>query len=237
MKATLYVLPNVLSPDNLETLSLEALEIMEHLQYFAVENAKTTRRALRSFGIDTDFSTCSFFTIHHKMKAVELAQEYQLALDALEQGHDVGIMTDAGMAGIADPGAELISLAHQQDIVVKPIVGPSSIILALAASGLNGQQFTFHGYLPIEERSKKQAIQELEREVIRTSASQIFMETPYRNMSLFQSVLDYCRPSSLLCVASNITSPDEYIKTKSIENWKQQKVNLNKKPTIFILGK
>lgn len=237
MSGTLYVLPNVLSSDNLETLSLEAIELLERLRYFAVENVKTARRTIRAFGIDTDFSTCTFYSIHHKTDALELNNQYQAILNSLKEGHDVGILSDAGMAGIADPGNQLVFLAQQQRLRIKPIVGPSSIFLALAASGLNGQQFQFHGYLPIEARSRKQALQEMEREAIRTGASQLFMETPYRNNALLLAIKESCRPDSLLCIASNITAEDEFIRTQEVQYWNTKKIDLNKKPTIFIIGR
>ncbi len=233
----LYVLPNILSPDNLETLSLEAVELLETLRFFAVENVKTVRRTIRAFGIDTDFSTCTFFTIHHKTEVNELEQQYALVIDALENGHDVGILSDAGMAGIADPGSDLVFRAHQNNIPVRPIVGPSSLFLALAASGLNGQQFQFKGYLPIEARSRRHAIQEMERESIRSGSSQLFMETPYRNNALFKAVVEHCRPDTYLCVASQLTSANEYIQCQPIDYWQSKKIDLNKKPTIFIIGR
>ena len=239
MKGTLYVLPALLAPENLETLSLEALEILENLTHFAVENVKTTRRMLRSLGIETDFNQCNFYPIHHKTNTIELNQTFNEAISALENGADIGILSEAGMAGIADPGSRLIALAHQANIKVKPIVGPSSILLALCASGFNGQKFTFHGYLPIEERHRKDEIKKLEAEVNRSNATQIFIETPYRNVQLLKSLQEVLQPTTMLSIACNLTSSKEMIQTKAIQQWKTNKTNevINKQPAVFLIGK
>jgi len=147
------------------------------------------------------------------------------------------VISEAGCPGIADPGALAVEICHQNNVPVVPLVGPSSILLALMASGMNGQGFTFHGYLPIEKKAKSQKIKELDRLASQTGVSQIFMETPYRNNQLLQDVVKTCANYSKLCIAANITSKDEFIKTKPIVEWKKTKVDLHKIPAIFILGK
>lgn len=237
MTGTLYVLPNILSADNLESLSLQALDLLERLRFFAVENVKTTRRMIRAFGIETNFDDCEFYNIHHKNGAGKLSQTYEAAIEQLQIGNDVGILSEAGMAGIADPGSELVARAHKAGIQVKPIVGPSSILLALCASGFNGQKFTFHGYLPIEARHRRAEIKALETEVNRSNTTQIFMETPYRNMQLMAAIVEHLHSETLLCVACNITADDEFIQMKPIKEWSKSKVDLHKKPAIFLVGK
>lgn len=212
------------------------MEILENIRCFAVENPKIARRSIRNFGIETNFNECEFFDIHHKNRPGELSLAYGEIMDRLKNGKSVGILSDAGMAGIADPGNEIIALAHKNGIQVKPMVGPSSIILALAASGFSGQQFVFHGYLPIDERERKQSLKALEIEAKRSNFTQIFMETPYRNVQLFKTMLTYLHPETMLCIACNITSDKEMIQTKSMANWKKAKIDINKQPAIFLIG-
>lgn len=236
MKAVLYVLPNAISGENLATLSLEAMEVLEELTVFAVENPKSVRRFIRALGIDTDFNECEFISIHHKTDPIELNQNYDQILNHLQEGTSVGILSDAGMPGIADPGSKLIGKAHQHLFPVKPITGPSSIFLALAASGFNGQKFTFHGYLPIEERHRKADLKAMEAEVLRSNTTQIFMETPYRNNKLLQSMRDSLKPETVACIACNITGEKEMILTQPMRIWTKQKHDLNKRPAIFLIG-
>jgi len=236
MKGTLYILPNIISPDNLGSLSLDALEILEELTHFAVENPKTARRFIRALGIQTDFDTCEFINIHHKTDARELSEQYQVILQFLKEGKSVGILSDAGMAGIADPGSELVALAHENQLPISPIVGPSSIFLALAASGFNGQKFVFHGYLPIEERHRRAELKAMEAEVVRSKQTQLFMETPYRNNKLLQTMRESLREETKLCVASNLTGMNEMVLTQPMKVWNKQKHDLNKRPSIFLIG-
>jgi len=236
MKGILYVLPNVISGDNLATLSLEALEVIEELSVFAVENPKFARRFIRALGIDTNFDECEFISIHHKTDQIELNQNFDRVLDHLQNGVSVGILSDAGMAGIADPGSQLIGKTHQHQFRVKPITGPSSIFLALAASGFNGQKFTFHGYLPIEERHRKSDLKAMEAEIQRSNTTQIFMETPYRNNKLLQTMRDALKPETLVSIACNISGENEMIVTQPMRIWSKQKHDLNKRPAIFLIG-
>ncbi|MBX2845688.1 MAG: SAM-dependent methyltransferase [Saprospiraceae bacterium] len=236
MTGTLYVLPNVLSPENQATISEEARTIIAELRHFAVENVKVTRRYIRALGIKTDFDACSFYEIWHKRSDEELLEAYGGALRALESGEDVGILSDAGAAGIADPGSALVALAHRHQFPVRPISGPSSIFLALMASGFNGQKFQFHGYLPVEARSKQAAIKALETETRVHNTTSIFMETPYRNQQMLEALVNHLQPNTLLCVAADLTGPAEFVKTQPIKSWKNAKINLHKKPCIFLIG-
>src|SRR5690606_3604276 len=148
---------------------------------------------------------------------------------------NIGILSEAGLPAVADPGARLVSLAHEQKIAVIPLVGPSSILLALMASGMNGQQFAFHGYLPIDKMERKKAIQKLESDSRKNNSTQIFMETPYRNNQLLQDLIRFCNPSTRICIASNLTMEDEFIATHNVREWAQKKTDFHKKPAIFLL--
>jgi len=236
MNGTLYVLPNVLSVDNDTVISGEVRTIITSLRHFAVENVKVTRRYIRSLGIKTDFDTCSFYEIWHKRDAEELEKNYSEAIAVLRGGEDVGILSDAGVAGIADPGNNLVALAHHYDIPVRPITGPSSIFLALMASGFNGQKFSFHGYLPVEQRSRTAALKELEKQAKIRGGTQIFMETPFRNQQMLESITKTLSPETMLCVAANITAPNEFVKTRPIKYWNAKNYNFHKKPCIFLIG-
>lgn len=233
--STIYVLPNLLS-ENVNALSIEAMERMKELRVFAVENVKMARRSLRALGIKTDFDACRFYCIHHKTDSVELDKVYHELLEEASQGNDIGILSDAGMAGVADPGSSFVSLAHKNRLLVRPIAGPSSILLALCASGFNGQKFTFHGYLPIEKKHREATLKEWEQEVRRSKTTQIFMETPYRNKQLLDTIVNCLHTETLLCIAINITSEREKIISQPIKYWANSKVDIQKQPAIFLLG-
>ena len=153
----------------------------------------------------------------------------------INEGHDMGIISEAGCPCIADPGAKIVSLAHEKNIKVIPLTGPSSIILALMASGLNGQAFTFHGYLPIDNMERHKKIKQLEEDSGKTQCTQIFIETPYRNNKMLETILKVCNPATQLCIASELTSANEWIKTKPIADWKNETTDLHKKPVIFLI--
>lgn len=236
MAGTLYVLPNVLSTENHSSISEEVRSMISELRHFAVENIKVTRRYIRALNIKTDFDSCSFYEIWHKRDRTELEASYSEAIAALQNGNNVGIISDAGAAGIADPGSALIALAHRNGIPVQPLSGPSSIFLALMASGFNGQRFHFHGYLPVEARSRTAALKALEQDSKARSTTNIFMETPYRNMQMLESITKTLQPDTLVSVACNITAPDEFIKTQPVKSWKAGSYNLHKKPCVFLIG-
>jgi 16S rRNA (cytidine1402-2'-O)-methyltransferase len=230
---TLYLIPCTLgdtAPN--QVLPEQVISLSRKLQHFVVEQPKTARQFLSALKHEQPIQTLHFATLNEHTAANELPE----LLAPLLAGHDVGIISEAGCPGIADPGATLVNLAHRNGIRVVPLVGPSSILLALMASGLNGQCFAFHGYLPIAEANRKKAIALIEAESIRRNQTQMFIETPYRNDKMFAALLAQCRPETLLCVATDITLPSEQIQTSSIAQWKSQPLpQLNKRPSLFLL--
>ncbi len=230
---TLYLIPCTLGDTSpAQVLPEHVISLSRKLQHFVVEQPKTARQFLSALKHEQPIQTLHFATLNEHTAANELPE----LLAPLLAGHDVGIISEAGCPGIADPGANLVNLAHRNGIRVVPLVGPSSILLALMASGLNGQCFAFHGYLPIAEADRKKAIASLEAESIRRNQTQMFIETPYRNDRMFGALLAQCRPETQLCVATDITLPDEQIQTRSIGDWKSRPTpQLNKRPSLFLL--
>lgn len=206
-------------------------ELAENLKYFIVEEEKTARRYLRRIGFRTDFDEVKMKVLNEHTPSEELGG----LLMPLKEGHDVGILSEAGMPCIADPGAQLVKLAHQNHIKVIPIPGPSSIFLTLAGSGLNGQNFSFCGYLPIDKKARQDKIRSLEVESKTHNKCQLFIETPYRNQQLFDDILKTCSPSTLLCIGCELGLQDGWVKTMSISQWKKTKVNIHKRPCVFAL--
>lgn len=230
---TLYLIPCTLG-DTIpnQVLPEYAISLSRKLQHFVVEQPKTARQFLSALKHEQPIQTLHFATLNEHTAANELSE----LLVPLLAGHDVGIISEAGCPGVADPGASLVNLAHRNGIRVVPLVGPSSILLALMASGLNGQRFAFHGYLPIAEADRKKAITSLEAESMRRDQTQMFIETPYRNDRMFGALLAQCRPETQLCVATDITLADEQIQTRSIGDWKSSPApQLNKRPSLFLL--
>lgn len=230
---TLYLIPCTLGDTPADqVLPQHVISVARKLQHFVVEQPKTARQFLSALKPEQPIQALHFATLNEHTAANELPE----LLAPLLAGHDVGIISEAGCPGIADPGANLVHLAHRNGIRVVPLVGPSSILLALMASGLDGQCFTFHGYLPIAETDRKRAIATLETESIKRKQTQLFIETPYRNDRMFSALLAQCRPETLLCVATDITLPSEQIQTRSIAQWKSQPIpQLNKRPSLFLL--
>ncbi|MGB9092962.1 MAG: SAM-dependent methyltransferase [Gallionella sp.] len=231
---TLYLIPCTLGDTPAEqVLPQHVIGVARKLQHFVVEQPKTARRFLAALKPEQPIQALHFATLNEHTGADELSG----MLVPLLAGQDVGVISEAGCPGIADPGADLVNLAHRSGIRVVPLVGPSSILLALMASGLNGQCFAFHGYLPIAEADRKNSITTLEAESIRRNQTQIFIETPYRNDRLLGALLAQCRPETQLCVATDITLPGEQIRTHTIAQWKSQPVPmLNKRPCLFLLS-
>ncbi len=228
---SLYLIPTILAEDTQESvLSPQIKEVVGELNVFFVENIRTARRFISSLKLGKVIDDLTFIELHKDTPESATAAE----LKKLDQ--NAGILSEAGSPGVADPGAVAVSLAHQMGIRVVPLVGPSSILLALMSSGMSGQSFAFHGYLPIDKAQRKKTIQLLERDARQRQQTQIFMETPFRNNQLMDAVLESCMPDTLLCVASNVTASDEFIKTWPVKNWKANKPDLHKKPTIFIIG-
>jgi len=231
-KGTLFLIPVPLS-DNSAHKSFTAYlgDTINSISTYIVENEKTARKFLKEAGIRTPQSD---LVIHDygKHKRNDSMVPY---FKELMTGKDVGLMSEAGCPGIADPGAEVVLEAHKRGIKVVPLVGPSSILLALMASGFNGQSFTFNGYLPIDKVERGKRIKELEQIAEKKKQTQLFIETPFRNNHLFEDVLKNTAAQTLLCVATNLTGEDEYVKTMSIGQWRQERIDLHKKPTIFLL--
>lgn len=231
-RGNLYLIPTTLGDSNpLEVLPLTVRKAVENIDHYIVENEKIARRSIQRIAPsksqpDLQFQLLNKFTD---------PQELREFLSPCMAGQDMGIISDAGCPGIADPGAAIVALAHEFDIRVIPLVGPSSILLAMMASGMNGQKFAFHGYLPIDKKERKQTIKQLERESKAHGQAQLFIETPYRNEQLMQALLSTLNPNTLLCVAADITLQTEYIKTMPASEWKKNKVDLHKRPTLFII--
>lgn len=233
MAGTLYLIPTPLVEGVLSPLPEETLAIVRRLKVFVVERGKTARQFIKQTATPIPFGEMTFFELNKRTDANQLPNFLK---PALEDNQDIGILSEAGCPGIADPGADLVQLAHQQGLNVVPLIGPSSILLALMASGLNGQKFAFHGYIPIKNPNRKKALQELERQSKKQRQTQIFIETPYRNDGLISDMLSAFNAQTRLCIAADLTAPDAYIKTKTILNWKRQAPpRLHKRPAIFLI--
>ena len=230
MAATVYLIPTYLYEGNLKVLPAYILEAIEKCAVLFVENERTARRYLKLLKKEIVIDNFEWIAIQ-KAEGEALLRFRQ----KINEQQTIGIISEAGVPGVADPGQLLIAAAQEANATVIPLVGPSSILLALMASGLNGQHFRFVGYLPIENQQRIKAIKELENESQRKNNTQLFIETPYRNNQLLATLLKHCHPQTRLCVAVNITAPDEYIKTKTIQQWQKEKIDLHKKPAIFLL--
>lgn len=231
----LYLIPAYLSDASpLEYFAPIIKEYILKTDYFFVENEKTARKVIKFFCPEKKQSDLKLFLLDKYSENEDLKEAQAL----MKSGQDFGLLSEAGLPCIADPGNVMVRWCHQKGIKVIPINGPSSIILALISSGFNGQEFTFNGYLPIDKIQKQQKIKFLETQVQKTGYSQIFMETPYRNNQLMTDLVKTLSPNTLLCVAANINHPtDEFIQTKSIKDWKKQLPDLHKIPAVFVLGK
>jgi 16S rRNA (cytidine1402-2'-O)-methyltransferase len=229
----LILITTLISDDSQETtLNKNISHYLENINFFVVENIRTSRRYIRKILPEKNIDNIVFHS-YGKNDKLDFTKEL---LPYFLTGNDIGIISEAGMPAIADPGSEVVKFAHKHEIQVVPIVGPSSIFLALAASGMNGQNFVFHGYLPINSKDRNTKIKQLEKSVRSLNQTQIFMETPYRNNKLFDAILKNCLLDTNLCIASNITSNNEKIITRSIEEWKCFNINIDKQPTIFLIG-
>jgi 16S rRNA (cytidine1402-2'-O)-methyltransferase len=233
MKGTLYLLPSPITEGfNLDFIPPIVIKKIEELSFFAVEDLKQARRYIKKANPKADIDSITFFILNEHTKH-ENIQEFILPL---LEGNNLGIITDSGCPAIADPGSDLVLLAHKNNIKVIPLPGPSSILLTLMASGMNGQGFTFNGYLPRERDLRIKKIKELEAEAKRKNQTQIFIETPYRNQHLLDDLLKFLNNSTSLCVGININSEQENITTKTIEQWKQKSVSIPKEPTVFAIS-
>lgn len=229
----LYLIPVVLAEGTQDSvITPQVKEVVASLDVFLVENVRSARRFISSLKLGKVIDDILFIDLNKDTPFVQTRKD----LMAVAPGKDMGVLSEAGCPGIADPGAIAAKLAHQLGIKVVPLAGPSSILLALMASGFNGQSFTFHGYLPIDKHERRKSLLLLERTALLSNQSQIFMETPFRNQQILETILDTLRPDTLLCIACNITAPDEFISTQSVSNWRKHKPDLHKKPCIFIIG-
>ena len=225
-----YIIPSVLDEMSTQTIPLYVMEAVKDCQVIFAENERTARRFLKSMWKEIVIDNYEWFTIH---KAEE--EQKNTFQQKIKEGKNIAILSEAGCPGIADPGQILIEAAQRMNAIVKPLVGPSSILLALMASGMNGQQFEFIGYLPIDSNERIKALKEMELVSQKKKSTQIFIETPYRNNQLIDAVLKTCKPTTRICIAAELTSANEYIKTKTVEEWKTEKNDFHKKPVIFLL--
>ncbi len=233
MKGTLYLLPSPIAEGfNLDYIPQVVINKIEELTFFAVEDLKQARRYIKKANPKAEIDSITFFILNEHTKQ-ENVQEFILPL---LNGNNMGVITDAGCPGIADPGAELVCLAHKNNIKVIPLPGPSSILLTLMASGMNGQSFAFNGYLPRERDLRIKKIKELEAEAKRKNQTQIFIETPYRNQHLLDDLLKHLNVSTKLCVGVNINSHQENIFTNTVEHWQQINFSIPKEPTVFAIS-
>lgn len=230
-KGKLYLIPTVLAPGTAaKVLSPQIREVIVRTDHFFAENLRTARRFISELQTGRRMEEINFYELNKDTPEMETAQQ----LEFLLHGHDAGVLSEAGCPGVADPGRVAVRWAHSHGVAVVPLVGPSSILLALMASGMSGQHFAFHGYLPIDRDLRTKELKRLEKEAQKRQ-TQIFMETPYRNNALLADILQHCQPQTLLCIATQITAPDEMIVTRTVQQWHTAKPDLHKKPTIFLL--
>lgn len=234
MKGKLYLIPTTLGDtEPLEVMPLSVKKVVEQLDHFIVENEKSARRFIKRITPTKSQPSLELMLLDKYSDDLE-TKNY---LDACEKGISVGLLSEAGVPAVADPGASIVKLAHQKGIQVVPLVGPSSILLAIMASGMNGQSFAFNGYLPIDKSDRKKAIRDLEKLSKEKNQSQLFIETPYRNEKMLDDLRATLSPDTRVCVACDITLPTEYIKTLTVKEWKHVKTDLHKRPAIFIIHK
>lgn len=233
MAGTLYLIPVPLGPsDPADSLTPGVLATIHPLGHFIVEQAKSARAFLKAVGTKRPLQELSLVELNEHTRSNQL----EALLAPLRAGHDVGLLSEAGCPAVADPGADLVALAQRENIRIVPLIGPSSLLLALMASGLNGQRFAFHGYLPAKDSERRKALGELELESQKRQQTQLFIETPYRNQAMFDAILQACRPATRLCVATELTQPGESVRTLSIAQWKKETPpDIERRPTVFLL--
>lgn len=230
-KGNIYLIPNLLGNSTLEVLPTQVSNILRSLTYFVVENEKSARKFIKLIAPNKKQAELQIAVIDKH----QTNSDFGNFLKPCMEGYSIGIISEAGCPGIADPGADIVRIAHQKNLKVIPLVGPSSLLLAMMASGLNGQNFAFNGYLPIDRQERKKTLKLLERKA-REGQSQLFIETPYRNLQMLSDLIDNLQTDTLLCIACDITLPTEEIKTLPIHLWKKVNIDIQKRPTIFIIG-
>ncbi len=232
--AKLYLIPTTLGDSPIENVIPKyVIDIINSTNHYIVENIKTARRFLIKAGIQTKIDDLSFYELNKH----SIPEEYESYLKPIENNENIGIISEAGTPGVADPGADIVDIAHRKNIPVVPLVGPSSILLSVMASGLNGQSFSFVGYLPIKKTDRIKRIKELEWKSQTENQTQLFIEAPYRNQNLLDDIITNCSPNTKLCIACDITLETEFIKTNTIADWRKGVPNLHKRPTIFLIHK
>lgn len=234
MKGTLYLIPVTLGDTSITKVIPDGNgDIIREIKYFIVENVRTARRFLKKTDPSIVIDELTFLELNKHTDKTQI-DNY---LNPISEGHNIGVMSEAGVPAIADPGADVVAIAQRRGFRVVPLVGPSSILLSLMASGFNGQSFAFHGYLPIDSNDRIKKIKQMEGRIFHEDQTQIFIETPYRNEKLVEDILKHCSPSTKLCIAVNITCQDEYIKTLPVKNWAKQLPDMHKKTCIFLIYK
>jgi 16S rRNA (cytidine1402-2'-O)-methyltransferase len=234
-KGKLYLIPVTLGDNNTISKVLPAyvLEVLRNLDYFIVENSRSARRFISAAGHNKAIDELTFYELDKHQKN----QNINAFLQPLLKGISMGVMSEAGTPAVADPGSEIVNVARQNGVEVVPLTGPNSIILALMASGFNGQGFVFHGYLPVEKNLRIKKLRELEANIAKYNQTQIFIETPYRNNQMIETILKCCKPQTKLSIACDLTLSSQWINTLTVSAWKKETVNLHKRPTVFLLFK
>lgn len=236
MKGTIYMIPCPISETRplWDVLPRANYEVMNALDYFIVENVRSARRFLSKAGVERRIEELEFVELNEHTTRPE---DVERMLRPVLEGRSAGVISEAGVPGVADPGADIVALAHNHGIRVVPLVGPSSILMSVMASGLNGQSFAFVGYLPVKDGERERRLRELERRAQQERQAQLFIEAPYRNVKLFEALIRILSPKMRLTVATDITAPEEYIRTLRVEEWRKVGVpDIQKRPTIFVLG-
>ena len=232
MNASLYLIPSSLGETSITRIfPSDNFKIIQSLDYFIVEKFRSARRFLRSVKFDKDFEKVKMFELNKHTRSIEI----EAMMKPLLNNHSTGIISEAGIPAVADPGSEIVLLAHKNNTRVIPLIGPSSILIALMSSGFNGQKFTFHGYLPVKSFERIKAIKALEKRSYQNRETQIFMETPYRNMKLIEDIMAHASSDTLFCIACDLSLETEFIKTKTIREWKNMIPEIHKRPCIFLL--
>lgn len=233
-RPTLWLIPSTMSDAPVsDVIPARNTEIASELLYFIVENVRTARRFLKRCNPAIDINRLTFFTLNTHTAPEDIPE----MLAPMAEGHDIGVISEAGCPAVADPGADVVAIAQTRGYRVVPLVGPSSIIMGLMASGFNGQSFAFNGYLPVDRRERAEKLKQLERLIVRGNQTQIFIETPYRNNKLIAELAETMPPALKLCVASDLTGPDESALTMPLSKWSRAKYNYDKRPTLFLLYK
>ncbi len=233
MAGTLYLIPVTLGDSPVQqVIPAYVLELLKRLDHFIVEDIRTTRRYLKRAGVTRDIDELSFYILNEHTDD----RDMEALMAVLTEGNDAGMLSEAGVPVVADPGSILVALAHRHGIRVVPLAGPSSILMALMASGMNGQSFRFHGYLPVKKNPRLDSLKKIEKSALETGETQIFMETPYRNMSLLEDMVSHLKENTLLCIAADISLASETIRTKTVREWKDNLPDIHKRPAVFLLS-